>query len=242
MSNIIKYNLIILGISGFFLAFPGISDARVYTYFQPAPFADTGPSYNPGGNYNPSTPALNPVPYILSITPDSATVQAQIIKVTITGNGFIPSSNVRFNDAPRTVTYVSPTRLVVQLNERDVMTPGRQYITVINDMPGGGFSNPASFVVNSTAPTGYTSYTGGSYGASALTGYESMSGNTSGTIRGDESYKSLTANAVFGSRGFFPTGILQWIIFVILIGAIVFIWRKYFGGESQYRSAPMKHA
>jgi len=57
-----------------------------------------------------------------------------------------------------------------------------------------------------------------------------------------ENYGSLAANALFGSNGFMPSGLVQWIFFVLLILAIIFLWRYVHHSEEKYRSEPMKHA
>jgi hypothetical protein len=55
-------------------------------------------------------------------------------------------------------------------------------------------------------------------------------------------YGSLTANALFGSNSFMPTGLIQWIFFVLLILAIIFLWRYVHFSKEKYMSEPMKHA
>jgi len=246
--NLIKkvfFGLGIITFSAFALSLPTVADARVFTYYQPAPFTDTGSSNYSQNPYS-QNPVNNPVPYITSITPDKVTAQNQIIKITINGNGFIPSSTVRYDNTPRTVTYISPTRLIVQLNEADIATSGRRYLTVVNDQPGGGFSNPVPFMVNTPATLSTSvNYSNGSYGATALTGYESSSYNSQtnyDTSSTQTSYKTLTSNAIFGTRSFLPNGLFQWIIFVILLLAIFFVWRRFFGGEAKYHATPLKHA
>ena len=256
---------------------------RVYTYYQPAPFSDSPDysnnddynnsyysnnrnlyyQYNNSAQYAVNYPTQtsypvqgqvsNPLPYINSITPDSVTLQRQIIKVTINGSGFLEGSTALFEGQPRTVTFVNSNRLIVQLNEKDITKTGRYYITVTNDAPGGGFSNPVPFTVNKTpAVTTSTSSTSrtqsnqnSAYGASAITGYESSRTNQDiidYEMRNVETYGSLTSNAIFGRSAFFPTGILQWILFIILVLVIVFVWRKFFGNAVKYHSTPLKHA
>lgn len=57
----------------------------------------------------------------------------------------------------------------------------------------------------------------------------------------NESYGNLSANALFGSNGFMPTGLVQWIILTIVILAIIFLWR-YVHAEEKYLAEPLKHA
>ncbi len=55
-------------------------------------------------------------------------------------------------------------------------------------------------------------------------------------------YGSLTANALFGSNSFMPSGLIQWIVFAILILLIVFLWRYVHGSKEKYMTEPLKHA
>ena len=57
----------------------------------------------------------------------------------------------------------------------------------------------------------------------------------------NENYGSLAANALLGSDSFMPSGLVQWIFFIILVIAIVFLWR-YVHAEDKYMSEPLKHA
>ena len=52
---------------------------------------------------------------------------------------------------------------------------------------------------------------------------------------------NLEANALFGSNGFMPSGLMQWILFAILILLIVILVRKIYGADKRYHAAPMKH-
>ena len=56
----------------------------------------------------------------------------------------------------------------------------------------------------------------------------------------DES--SLASNAIFGSNGFMPSGILQWIFFGILILIVIILIRRVTGATDKYHAEPLKHA
>ena len=58
----------------------------------------------------------------------------------------------------------------------------------------------------------------------------------------NDSYGNLTANALFGSNSFMPSGLVQWIVFAILILLIIFLWRYIHRSEEKYMSSPLKHA
>lgn len=52
---------------------------------------------------------------------------------------------------------------------------------------------------------------------------------------------ALTANAVYGSNGFLPSGLIQWILFAIFVLLIVILSRRVFGAKDKYQTAPLKH-
>jgi ATP-dependent Zn protease len=58
----------------------------------------------------------------------------------------------------------------------------------------------------------------------------------------NESYGSLTANALLGSNTVMPSGLVQWIFLILLVVAIIFLWRYVHRSEEQYMASPMKHA
>src|SRR3989338_8675309 len=51
---------------------------------------------------------------------------------------------------------------------------------------------------------------------------------------------SLAANAFFGANSFLPTGLIQWIIFAILLLILIILIRKISGGEKEYHETPLK--
>ena len=57
-----------------------------------------------------------------------------------------------------------------------------------------------------------------------------------------DGYGALATNAVFGSVGFYPSGLVQWLIFAILVLVAVILVRKIFGFSDNYDSTPMKQA
>lgn len=67
---------------------------------------------------------------------------------------------------------------------------------------------------------------------------------TSDTTTSDinDSYGNLSANALFGSNSFMPTGLIQWVFSILLIIAIIFLWRYVHKSEEKYMGEPMKHA
>lgn len=61
------------------------------------------------------------------------------------------------------------------------------------------------------------------------------------TVAKKDGYGSLAANALLGSNSFMPSGLLQWIFFIVLIVSIIYLWR-YVYGKHKYLSEPLKHA
>ena len=46
---------------------------------------------------------------------------------------------------------------------------------------------------------------------------------------------------IFGQNSFMPSGLLQWIIFAVLILIVILLVRKVFGLSDKYFSTPLKH-
>lgn len=57
-----------------------------------------------------------------------------------------------------------------------------------------------------------------------------------------ENASDLAATAIFGSNSFMPSGLVQWILFAILILLVVILVRRITGGEDRYHKEPLKHA
>jgi len=90
-----------------------------------------------GGTSNAqSLPILNPVPTITSLSPPSVVAGTGGFTLTVDGTNFIGSSVVRWNGADRPTTYVSGTRLTVQISAMDVLLAGTARVTVFNPPPG----------------------------------------------------------------------------------------------------------
>ena len=199
---------------------------------------------------------INPVPIISSIKPNSIDKIRGKTTITITGNGFTPDSVVRKNNANRITTFIDSKHLLVDIFPSDVYNQNEFYLTVFNGEPGGGFSNASLFTIKnntgtdtttiSTTSSSITNYssTQNSSNSNYNTNYSNTSEENNSVNASDfnESYGSLTANALLGSNSFMPTGLVQWIIFAILIVLIIFLWRYVHRSEEKYMLEPMKHA
>jgi len=54
-------------------------------------------------------------------------------------------------------------------------------------------------------------------------------------------FSSLAANALFGGSTFLPSGVTQWILFIIFILLLVIMVRRIMGAEQAYHASPLKH-
>ncbi|HEX4004891.1 MAG TPA: IPT/TIG domain-containing protein [Acidobacteriaceae bacterium] len=107
----------------------------------------------PGGGTSaalsfPINPAPNPVPALSAISPMSATAGAAALMLTATGTGFLASSQVEWNGAALTTTYVSSTSLMAQVPASDLTTANTASVTVMNPAPGGGTSGSVTFTID----------------------------------------------------------------------------------------------
>lgn len=209
---------------------------------------------SPEGNLDqrPATPVNNPRPGINAISPSSSNVGVGTKTITITGNGFIPSSVARLNASDRPTTFIDSSHLLVQITGNDTYayrTNGGFYITVYNGGPGGGYSNAVFFTVNNTVPAPTTSTNRGNTGNSfsdynpgPTVNYVNNTDNFTDTTYTDEAYRNLASNAIYGSGTFLPSGLVQWVLFAIIIVLLVILVRRIFGARERYDAAPLKHA
>ncbi|MEP7271934.1 MAG: hypothetical protein ABI882_10560 [Acidobacteriota bacterium] len=94
----------------------------------------------------------NPVPVIGSLNPPAALVGGQAFVLTVSGTGFVATSQVNWNGSPRTTSFVSPTQLTAQISAADIAALTTATVTVFNPAPGGGLSNAVSFSVANPNP------------------------------------------------------------------------------------------
>lgn len=97
----------------------------------------------PGGGSSASLqlPVENPVPGLITLSPTTIVVGSAPQRLTITGQGFVPTSTVRLNSVARSTTFLSERSLAIDLLAADIAVAGTANITVYNPAPGGGISN-----------------------------------------------------------------------------------------------------
>ena len=97
---------------------------------------------------------LNPVPTITSLSPKGALLGSGDTPVTITGTGFVSNATVNFGTASLHPFNVTGTQMTVTVPAAQFTSPGNLNVYVVNPMPGGGTSSPASFLVQGVSGPG----------------------------------------------------------------------------------------
>ena len=108
-----------------------------------------------GGTSAPVTLTILPnstLPTVGSLSPASATAGGPAFSLTLTGTGFVPSSQVSFNLNNVATTYVSSTNLQAAIPASAIVLAGNPYVIVTN--PGGVISVVTTFAVNNPPPGG----------------------------------------------------------------------------------------
>jgi WD40-like Beta Propeller Repeat len=95
-------------------------------------------------------PANNPVPTITQLSPASSAAGHPGFTLAVSGTNFMSSSQVNWNSAARTTTFVSATQLTAQIAPADIAFAGTAKVTVFNPAPGGGVSNSQLFTITSS--------------------------------------------------------------------------------------------
>lgn len=89
----------------------------------------------------------NPVPAIVSITPPNATAGSADLPIAVSGNGFVPSTELMWNGAALTTTVVSATQLTSTIPAANLTLGTEATITAQNLSPKGGTSPGVKFDV-----------------------------------------------------------------------------------------------
>jgi uncharacterized delta-60 repeat protein len=89
----------------------------------------------------------NPVPTLTSLSRTAATEDTAGMTLSVTGTGFVPTSQARWNGLPLATTLVSGTQLQATIPTAYLAEEGVFAIGVFNPGPGGGFSATQTFTV-----------------------------------------------------------------------------------------------
>jgi hypothetical protein len=143
------------------------------------PVVVTNPA--PGGGssvaFSFTVSATNPVPTVISLSPASLTAGATAQTLTITGTGFLSGSTVTYNGLSHAASFVDSNHLKITLTTTDLSTAGTYPVVVTNPSPGGGASNPRSFVVTHPGSNAETIFTVAGDSSSRFSGDGGLAAN-----------------------------------------------------------------
>ena len=92
----------------------------------------------------------NPAPTLTSLDPPTTNMDALPVRVTVTGRGFLPTSEVQVDGNVSETTFISTTSL--SFNVSVVSVPAVLSVTVVNPQPGGGASDSLNFTIGNPVP------------------------------------------------------------------------------------------
>ena len=164
---------------------------------------------------------------LLIVPIQTEAAQNYVFDSSVNINSNFPSeyNTANMNYVPNTYTYRSPTAQVTPIYY-PVATVQPSYYTVPT--------------IDSTKAVAKSTTTASTAKKSVAT-----TSTTNKTVTAtDNKYESLAAGAIFGTSNlsFLPSGLLQWILFAILILIIVILARRVFGGTKRFLQMPLKHA
>ncbi len=125
------------------LATAGIAQVTV---FSPSPDGGTSEAVDF------AIAAGNPIPVLASIRPDAIRAGSPGIILQIYGEGFVPQSQILWNEVPRKTTYVDLSNLYAEVSSSDLAAAGTALVSVSNPSPGGGYSGTVAFTITAGNP------------------------------------------------------------------------------------------
>jgi len=91
--------------------------------------------------------AVNPKPVSHSSSPATVTHGSGNMLLTVRGSGFVPGSEVDWNDKPFSMKYVSENEMTVYVPKKALAAPGTAALVIKNPTPGGGESNALTVTI-----------------------------------------------------------------------------------------------
>jgi predicted outer membrane repeat protein len=122
---------------------PGIA---AVTVVNPGPGGGTSNAVT----FDVAAPGQNPVPTITSLDPYHTFARGAAsdpLVIQVSGQNFMLGIQAQWNGQNRPTQFVNETTLLVTLNSFDVAFGGSGSVTAVNPTPGGGTSNPATFII-----------------------------------------------------------------------------------------------
>lgn len=90
----------------------------------------------------------NPVPGLVSMSPNTATAGGASFTLTISGSNFVSGALVKWNGVSLSTSYTSATQLSAAVPAANIAAAGTASVTVFNPAPGGGTSAALSFTIS----------------------------------------------------------------------------------------------
>lgn len=92
-----------------------------------------------------------PPPLLDQVSPSSVVIGGPAFTLTVTGTRFFPDSQVYWNGAPRTTTYLGPDTLSAEIAAQDIAVAGSAPVKVVNPASEGGASNWMTVTIGNLA-------------------------------------------------------------------------------------------
>ncbi|HEV7701962.1 MAG TPA: IPT/TIG domain-containing protein [Candidatus Paceibacterota bacterium] len=184
----------------------------------------------------------NPIPILTSMSPKSANATDSITTITLTGHGFTSSSVARWNGVNKPTTFIDSDHLMMRISPSDMTSAAANFVNVYNPKRDA-YSEALTFKISGfVASKGntYNNTNSGTSNNSANGTYVRTENN--GANREDDSASSLASNAIFGANSLVPTGLIQWVLFGIVILLIILVVRKFTGASDDYHNSPLKYS
>lgn len=108
-----------------------------------------------GGSSNNATldvVANNPLPRLISISPDAANAGSPGLTLVLTGSNFAPNAVVRWANRDLQTEFLSTNTLTATVTANDLILGGNVSVRVFNPEPGGGTTGVVLFAINSPVP------------------------------------------------------------------------------------------
>src|ERR1035437_931951 len=122
---------------------------------------------NPGGAVSNTVTFAVLAPAISSLSSTSISAGSAAFALTVAGANYLSGSQVSFNGAALTATFVNSTTLTTTVPANLLATPGAVNVQVVN--PGGSLSNVVTFTVTAALSLGSTSPTSVPVGSATFT-------------------------------------------------------------------------
>lgn len=109
----------------------------------------------PGGgtSANAQFTVNNPVPTLLSLSPNNTVAGSAGFTLIVNGSGFVGGAVVGFNGVAKPTGFVSSSQVTASIDSADVASAELAAVVVANPSPTVGPSAPLTFTVNNPAPT-----------------------------------------------------------------------------------------